>query len=83
MAPPNNSSFVRASLGGLSLGLFGAALIFVGSAWTNVHHDCDYPGTDECAFEVHTGEEIGRIQAWAAIGCALVSSGLFLASRRA
>ena len=44
--------------------------------------DCQYPGTEQCTFEQATGEGVARLQAFAALGCALVSGGLLLLYRR-
>lgn len=81
MAHPLRSVF-RSILGGLTLGLLGAAVIFVISSWNNSHQDCEFPGTEQCTFELSTGEDVARLQAFAAIGCALISGGLSLAYRR-
>lgn len=64
------------------LGLFGAALVFLWGAWGNSQKDCEFPGTEECLFEIATSQEIARLQAYAAIGCALISGGLYLSLRR-
>jgi hypothetical protein len=36
----------------------------------------------ECAFETELARSIARLQAFAALGCALVAAGLFVALRR-
>jgi hypothetical protein len=76
------NSLARAALLGLILGLAGAALIFVGHAWTNSTQDCTFPDTEECAFELSNAREVGRLQGFAAVGCALIAGGLALAVRR-
>ena len=81
MAPPLRS-VLRAVLGGLTLGSLAAAFVFAASSWNNSHQDCTYPGTEQCAFELATGEDVARLQAFAAIGCAIVGGGFFLAYRR-
>ena len=78
---PTNS-IVRAIFGGLLLGALGAALIFVVASWNNSHSDCEFPDTEQCNFELSTADEVARMQAFAAIGFALVSGGLYLVWRR-
>ncbi len=73
---------MRAALGGLILGLVGAAFIFVWHAWMTATADCNFPDTEECNFELANAQEIARLQSLAAIGCALVAAGLYLAVRR-
>ncbi len=75
-------SVARAALGGLILGLVGAALILVFSAWTNATKACAFPGTEECNFELNNAHEVSRLQFLAAIGCVLIGGGLSLALRR-
>jgi hypothetical protein len=81
MAHPARS-VVRAVQGGLVLGLFGASLIFLWGCWQNAHKDCEFPGTEECMFELTTAQEIARLQAFAAIGCATLAAGGYLLLRR-
>lgn len=81
MAHPTRS-VARAILGGLVLGSLGAALIFVISSWNSSHTVCEFPGTDECNLQEETDDEVARLQAFAGIGFALLSGGLFLALRR-
>ncbi len=64
------------------LGLIGAAGIFLYSAVGHLQADCGFPDTEECEFELANNREIGRLQGFAAIGCALVSGGLGLVLRR-
>ncbi len=75
-------SVARAALGGLVLGLMGAAMIFVVSAWNNATKDCTFPDTEECNFELNNAQEVSRLQSFAAIGCVLIGGGLYLALRR-
>ena len=75
-------SVARAALGGLILGLVGASLILVFSAWTNATKDCAFPDTEECNFELNNAQEVSRLQSFAAIGCVLIGGGLSLALRR-
>jgi hypothetical protein len=72
----------RALTLGLMLGLLGSAFILLGAAVLNVRKTCDAPGTQECDWELSTAEDIARLQCLAAIGCGLVSGGLFLAIRK-
>ena len=81
MAPPLRS-VLRATLGGLTLGLIAAALVFAVASWNNAHQDCEYPGTEQCTFERSTAQGVARLQAYAAVGCALLAGGLSLGSRR-
>ncbi len=60
----------------------GAAMIFVGSAWTNATKDCAFPDTEECNFELNNAQEVSRLQSFAAIGCVLIGGGLYLVLRR-
>ena len=75
-------SVTRAALAGLVLGLFGAAMIFVVSAWNSANKDCSFPDTEECNFELQNAQEICRLQSFAAVGCALIGGGLYLVMRR-
>jgi hypothetical protein len=81
MAPPS-SSLGRAVILGLILGLSGAAIVFVVNAVINTTRDCAFPGTEECDFETTEATQIAKLQSFAAIGCALVAGGLFMANRR-
>lgn len=75
-------SLGRMLLGGLALGLVGAAVLLVVLAFGNLQRPCDYPGTVECQFELETWREIARLEFLSAGGCALVGVGLALALRR-
>lgn len=75
-------SIARAAFGGLVLGLMGAALVFLLNAWGNATRDCTFPDTEECEFELTNAQEVARLQSFAAIGCALIGGGLYLAMRR-
>ena len=75
-------SVLRAAVGGLVLGLFGASLVLLFAAVGNARHECEFPDTEECNFELQEAHEIGRLQAFAAIGCSLISGGIYLAARR-
>lgn len=81
MAQPLRS-ITQAALVGLVLGLVGAALIFVGNAVYSATRDCTFPDTEECNFELTRFQEVGRLQAFAAIGCAFLAGGLYLVVRR-
>ena len=75
-------SVLRAILGGLTLGALAAAIVFAVASWKSSHEDCEFPGSEQCAFELSTGEDVARLQAFAAMGCACVAGGLFLVWRR-
>lgn len=65
------------------LGLLGAAVVLVIAAWSNLHLECEFPGTDECLFEVATAARLARLQGAAALGLLLLGSGgLVLFTRR-
>ena len=81
MATPSRP-IARAVLAGLTLGLLGAALIFLYFALTNFQADCTFPDTDECTFELETAREVARLQGFTAIGCALLGGGFFLLGRK-
>ena len=81
MAHPLHS-VLRAILGGLTLGALAAAIVFAAAAWNNSHRDCEFPGTEQCTFERSTALGVARLQAFAAIGCALIAGGLYLGYRR-
>ncbi len=80
MATPH--PVARAALAGLVLGMIGASLIFLYSAVGNFQRECGFPDTEECTFEMENAREIGRLQGFASIGCALLSGGLFLLWRK-
>ena len=69
-------------LAGLVLGMIGAAFIFLSSAVGNLQRECSFPDTEECTFELEGAREVGKLQGYAAIGCALVGGGLGLTLRR-
>jgi hypothetical protein len=79
-APPR--SFARAALGGLAAGLLLAAMALGGLSLQRATQACEAPGTEECTFELQTAREIARLQALAALGCALLGGGLALTARR-
>ena len=57
-------------------------MIFVANAWLNSTRVCAFPGTQECTFELSNAREVSKLQTFAAVGCALIASGLYLAIRR-
>jgi hypothetical protein len=70
------------------IGSFAAALLlgslYLGvSSISNMRVKCEDGGHAECAFTEQVAHEIGRMQALAATGCALVGAGtlLFLRSK--
>ena len=78
----STNSILRGVFGGLLLGAMGAAAIFVAASWINSHRNCEFPGSEECNFELSTAEDVARMQAFAGIGFALVSGGLYLVWRK-
>ena len=78
----SRSSVARAALGGLLLGLLGATLLCAFGAWRSTLTECEFPGTEECAMELTMANDMARPQLYAAVGCALVSAGLYVALRR-
>lgn len=77
-----SSSALRGLSAGFVLGFAGAALVFLYGCWTNAKKDCEYPGTEECNFELATANELARLQGFAALGCALLAGGGYLLLRR-
>lgn len=75
-------SVSRAALGGLALGLGAAAFVLLTLAVLRLRVDCTTLSPTECGFETDLARGIARLQAFAALGCALVAIGLFLAVRR-
>ncbi len=81
MAAPTRP-LARAVLAGLTLGMLAAAFIFLYGSVTHLTQDCNFPDTEECTFELENAREIGKLQGYAAIGCALLAGGLFLLGRK-
>lgn len=79
--PPPRPAFALAALGGLVLGLMGAALMLAFGAWRSAHTECEFPGSEECAMELTMAHDLARLQLYAAVGCALMGLGLLLALR--
>jgi hypothetical protein len=75
-------NLARASLIGLTGGLVVSAFALAFAAFANLNHDCQFPETLECTFEVENAAHIARLQAYSALGCALVGAGLILFLRR-
>jgi drug/metabolite transporter (DMT)-like permease len=75
-------SVARAAVGGLAMGLGVAALMLLVFAVRRLGVDCAALTPTECAFETELAHGLARLQAFAALGCALVAAGLFLALRR-
>jgi hypothetical protein len=75
-------NFVRASLLGLGVGLMLSAFALVYAAFTNLDVDCEYPETVECTFQETMAADVARLQAYGALGCALLGGGLMLFLRR-
>jgi hypothetical protein len=72
-------SVSRAALGGLALGLCAAALLLLTLAVLRLRVDCSTLSPTECGFETDLARGIARLQAFAALGCALLAGGLGLA----
>ena len=72
----------RAALLGLTLGLTFASFALVYAAFMQLNHVCEFPDTEECAFELSTASDLAQLQSFAALGCALVAGGMFLLLRR-
>ena len=81
MAHPVRSVW-RAAVGGLALGLGVAALVLLAFAVRRLQVDCAGLSATECEFETQLARGIARLQAFAALGCALLGGGLGLAVRR-
>jgi hypothetical protein len=67
---------------GLGAGLLLAAVCLGVLALLQQVTCVDSPGSAECAFEQDLHAHIARVQALAALGCALVGGGLTLLTRR-
>lgn len=72
----------RAALIGLTGGLVVSAFALVLAAFSNLNHECAYPETLECNFELENTAHIARLQSYSALGCALVGAGFILFLRR-
>lgn len=72
----------RAIVFGLFLGLAASTGVLCWQAWANTHFECAVPDSEECTFDALTHLELARMQTYAAIGLAFLSSGCFLLSRR-
>ena len=75
-------SVARAAGGGLAMGLAVAAVLLLVFAVRRLGVDCAALTPTECAFETELARGIARLQAFAALGCALVAAGLTVALRR-
>lgn len=76
------SSILNGVAFGFVLGFFGGALALAVIAWRTATFECEFPGTEECNFEIATAEYLAKLQAGGALGCALVAGGGALALRR-
>lgn len=74
----------RVIIGSFALALLGGALYLGVQSISNMRVECEDGGHAECVFTEETAHEVGRTQALAATGCALVAGGtlLFLRSQR-
>lgn len=81
MADRSPSRFARSALGGLALGLVGAAAVLLVKAALALQVDCTTLMPEECAFSRETGEELARLQGLIALGCAAMGVGLGLLLR--
>ena len=75
-------SVSRAALGGLALGLCARRSSSSPSPMLRLRVDCTTLSPTECGFETDLARGVARLQAFAALGCALVAAGLYLAIRR-
>jgi len=76
-------SLGRAALFGLAAGLGLAAVVLLGLSVARLRVDCTGLGAEECTFEQQIARDVARTQSFAALGLALVASGLGLFGRRA
>jgi hypothetical protein len=72
----------RAAVAGLALGLGCAAVALGVLAVLRLDVDCATLSPAECDFETGLSRGVARLQASAALGCALVAGGLLVALRR-
>ncbi|MEW5742492.1 MAG: hypothetical protein AB1938_26475 [Myxococcota bacterium] len=72
----------RAAVMGLALGLGCAAVVLLVLAVQRLDVDCAALSPTECDFETQLARDIARLQAFSALGCALVGAGLVVALRR-
>jgi hypothetical protein len=75
-------SVARAAVTGLAGGLAVAAVALLLSAVRRLGVDCAALTPTECQFEEDLARGVARLQAFAALGCALVAAGLLVAVRR-
>ncbi|GMU61813.1 MAG: hypothetical protein AMXMBFR34_35760 [Myxococcaceae bacterium] len=68
----------RAALFGLAMGLTCAAVVLLVFAWQRLTVDCAGLSPAECDLEKDLARSIARLQAFAALGCVLISAGLVL-----
>lgn len=73
----------RVIIGSVAASLLIAAVYLGVSSISYMRVKCEDGGHAECAFTEQTAHELGRLQALAATGCALVGAGalLFLRSK--
>lgn len=75
-------NLTRAIATGLALSLLCSTALMMVLAYTTAKRPCEYPDSEECQFELETNAEIARLQSYAAIGSALIGTGLLIALRR-
>ncbi len=64
------------------MGLFGASILFLVGAWQNTQQVCDFPGTEECQFQLSTAAQVARLQSLTALGLSAIGAGLYLVVRK-
>ena len=80
--PQPPSSISKGLVWGVDIGLFGGALVLGGLGLQSASRTCEFPDTEECMWEMSMHADMARLQAYGAVGLALVGAGLFLVARR-
>lgn len=75
-------NLTRSVAAGMALSLICSTVLLMVLAYTTAKRPCEYPESEECQFELETNAEIARLQSYAAIGCALIGTGLLVTLRR-
>ncbi|MFO0594580.1 MAG: hypothetical protein U0228_04730 [Myxococcaceae bacterium] len=72
----------RALVWGLIAALVVCAVVMGVFSLQSATVDCDFPGTEQCAFDQETGRELARLQALASLGLVCIGGGLFFFARK-